>query len=239
MSKSWQLKSAGKELYLQFEAPPPFLVLFSTKKICDIHKKLNLEPYVELEQIHSSTIFRVDKPVPPKSLSGDGLITSKSGIFLVVKVADCYPMYVIDPDALACGVFHVGWRGLKEGIVENAIQKFREYFGSIPENLLVIFGPGISAENYEVGEEFRSYFKTGFIERGGKLHFDIYQAALCKLRRYGITEVYGPPYDTYSNPEWFYSKRRDGILNGLNRAIIGFRKELSVHSLMEDSPYNI
>ncbi|MEO0265881.1 MAG: hypothetical protein ABIM43_04640, partial [candidate division WOR-3 bacterium] len=60
MSKSWQLKSAGKELYLQFEAPPPFLVLFSTKKIGDIHKKLNLEPYVELEQVHSSTIFRVD-----------------------------------------------------------------------------------------------------------------------------------------------------------------------------------
>lgn len=239
MSKLWQLKSVGKELYLQFDAPPPFLVLFSTRKIEDIHKKLNLEPYVELEQVHSAQIVKIDKQVPPKTLSADGLVTSKSGIFLVVKVADCYPMYIIDSDAMACGVFHVGWRGLKEGIVENAIQKFREYYGSIPKNLLVIFGPGISADNYEVGEEFRSYFKTGFIEKDGKLYFDIYQVALCKLKRCGVKEIYGPPYDTYSNSEWFYSKRREGVVSELNRAIIGFRKELSVHTLMEDSPYNL
>ncbi len=238
-SMKWLLKNVGKELYLQFEAPPPFEVYFTTKKIKDIHKALSLEPYVELEQIHSKEIVKVESPFPPRSISADGLITSKPGIFLVVRVADCYPMYVVDPEAMACGVFHVGWKGLKEGIVENAVDRFKMYFGSLPESLIVIFGPGISADHYEVGSEFKDYFKNGLFERDSKLYFDIFQAATLKLKKCGVREIYSPPYDTFSNPDWFHLKRRDKELKDLNRAIIGFRKELSVHTLMEDSLYNI
>jgi YfiH family protein len=239
MTRIWQLKNLSKELYFQFLIEKPFAIYFSTKRIADIHRTLNLVPYVELEQIHSKNIWKVDSPVPPKELSGDGLITSKPGLYLVIKVADCYPLFIIDPLNTACGVFHVGWRGLKEGIVEEAVSKFTEYFHSQPENLIAVFGPGIKAENYEVGEEFKSYFPGSVIEKNSKYYFDIFQVATNKLKRQGVKEIYGPPADTFSNPDLFHSKRRDVELKGLNRAIIGIEKDLSLQTLIEDSAYNL
>uniref|UniRef100_A0A7V3ZZU8 Purine nucleoside phosphorylase n=1 Tax=candidate division WOR-3 bacterium TaxID=2052148 RepID=A0A7V3ZZU8_UNCW3 len=239
MRRIWQLKSISRELYLQFLIEKPFVIYFSTKMIDDIHRSLNLSPYVELKQIHSKAIWKVDSPLPPEELSGDGLMTSKPGLYLVVKVADCYPLFIVDPLNIACGVFHVGWRGLKEGIVEEAVLKFKEYFHSQPENLIAVFGPGIRAEYYEVGEEFRSYFPGNIIEKDSRFYLDIFQVAVSKLRRQGVKEIYGPPADTYSNPDLFHSKRRDVELKGLNRAIIGIEKDLSLETLIEDSPYNI
>jgi len=239
MNRMWVMKNTGKNIYLQFTIDPPFLIFFSTKLSENIHDILDLKPYVELDQIHSADIVKVDSVFPPKSLKGDGLITTLPGVFLVIKVADCYPMYILDLDALACGVFHVGWRGLKAGIVENAVRKFKEYFGSDPENLVVVFGPGISAKHYEVGKEFKEFFKYGVKEVGSKLFFDIFEVAVHKLKREGVKEIYGPPYDTFSNAELFHSRRRDGEKFGLNRAIVGFKKELSIGTLVEESPYSI
>lgn len=239
MNRCWVLKSHGKELYLQFVMEKPFVLLFTTKRVEDIHKTLDLLPYAELEQVHSSKIWKIDEPFPPKSLIGDGLLTSRPRLFLVVKVADCFPLYIVDPLNLAIGIFHVGWRGLRDGIIEAAVAAFREQFNSMPEKLIAVFGPGISPEYYEVGEEFKEYFHSGIIEKDSKYYLDIFGVAAGKLKKLGVNTIYPPPHDTYSNPEWFHSKRRDVELKGLNRAIIGIEKELSIHSLIQDSPYDI
>jgi len=239
VDKRWVLKNCGKELFFQFVMEKPFQIYFSTKKMGNIHETLNLFPYVKLEQIHSNIVWKIDEAVPPESLSGDGLITSKPRIYLVVKVADCYPLYIVDTLNLSCGLFHVGWRGLRNGIVESAIEKFKEYFNSVPEKLIAIFGPGISAEHYEVGAEFKDYFNFGLIERDSRYYFDIFSEASTRLRKLGVVEIHPPPYDTFSNPEWFHSKRRDGVLLDLNSAVIGIEKEPSVNCLIEDSEYNI
>ncbi len=240
MQRGWMLKSINSELYLKFNMEKPFEIYFSTKRIRDIHQKLNLNPHVELEQVHSNAILNVDNGVfPPKSKRGDGLITSRSNVFLVVRVADCYPLYIVDPIKLVCGVFHVGWRGLKEGIVEEAVKKFVNDYGSSQETLIAVFGPGISSEYYEVGEEFQSMFKLGLIRKEGKLFFDIFIVAKEKLRRMGVKEIYSPPYDTFSNSDLFYSKRRDRELIELNRAIIGIRKNNEPVTLQEETEYSL
>ena len=67
-------------------------------------------PLISVSQIHSAIIHRVDRPAV-RPLQGDGLITSEPGILLGIKIADCLPVLIVDPERRAIGVFHAGWRG--------------------------------------------------------------------------------------------------------------------------------
>ena len=82
-------------------------------------------PLVSLRQIHSDLIHRVDAPrtesMPPQLLVGDGLITDTPGLVLAIQTADCLPVILVDPKRHAIGVFHAGWRGTVNRIVEKGV----------------------------------------------------------------------------------------------------------------------
>ena len=57
-----------------------------------------------MEQIHSSHISVVDSGgIFPAT---DGLITSKRGIMLGIKCADCIPLLLFDPVRMIAGAIH-------------------------------------------------------------------------------------------------------------------------------------
>ena len=68
----------------------------------------------------------------PQALAGDGLITNTSGVLLAVKVADCLPVIVADRKRRAVGIFHAGWRGTAQRIVEKGIGEMRRQLGCNP-----------------------------------------------------------------------------------------------------------
>ena len=133
-------------------------------------------PLVTLNQIHSSVIHRVTQPpypgaqsdtgqpaaLRPQALGGDGLITNARGVLLAVKVADCLPVIVADRKRKAVGVFHAGWRGTVQRIVEKGIGEMRRQLGCDPANLIAVIGPGIGACCYEIGEEVENEFDSQF-----------------------------------------------------------------------------
>jgi polyphenol oxidase len=118
-------------------------------------------PLVTLRQIHSDVIHRVDG-FPAESLSGDGLITNTPGILLGIHAADCLPVILVDTKRRAIGVFHAGWRGTAQRIVEKGIGEMFRCFGTRPRDLKAAIGPGIQACCYEVGEEVRTKFESQF-----------------------------------------------------------------------------
>jgi YfiH family protein len=118
-------------------------------------------PLVRLRQIHSDLIHRVDHP-PEQLLTGDGLVTDTPHLMLAVQTADCLPVLLADRKRRAVGAFHAGWRGTLARIVEKGVGAMRLPFGSEPEDLQAVIGPGIAACCYAVGEEVRDRFHAQF-----------------------------------------------------------------------------
>ena len=131
----------------------------------------SLWPLITARQIHSDVIHCVDS-VPAEPLTGDGLLTATPGLLLAIQTADCIPIIVVDTKRKAVGVFHAGWRGTVQRIVEKGVGEMFRHFGSRPRDLKAAIGPGIGGCCYEVGEEVRTKFESQF-EYAAKLFHEV------------------------------------------------------------------
>ena len=82
----------------------------------------------------------------------DGHATCSPGLLLAVTVADCIPVYLVDPVNRAVALLHAGWRGVAGGILAAGLEELGRR-GSRVENVLVHCGVGICGSCYEVGRE--------------------------------------------------------------------------------------
>lgn len=128
-------------------------------------------PLITLRQIHSD-IIRCVEEVPSEPLTGDGLITATPGLLLAIQTADCLPVIVVDTKRHAVGVFHAGWRGTVQRIVEKGVGEMHRCFGSRPRDLKATIGPGVHNCCYAVGEEVRTRFESQF-EYGASLFHEV------------------------------------------------------------------
>ncbi len=95
------------------------------------------------------------------------------------------------------------------------------------EQLLAWLGPAIGPRAYEVGDEVRAAFierdaraAEAFVAtRTGHWHLDLYGVARQRLRSRGVTRIFGGGFCTFSEPERFYSYRRDGASERMAAAI--------------------
>jgi copper oxidase (laccase) domain-containing protein len=87
-----------------------------------------------------------------------------------------------------------------------------------PARLIAWLGPAIGPRAYEVGEEVRAAFierdarsATAFraAPRPGHWLLDLYAVARQRLRSAGVERVSGGAHCTHSEPERFFSWRRD------------------------------
>ena len=191
----------------------------SQQTVLKNRQRLSL-PYepVWLEQTHSKIVIDVadyqsghqgQKPVADASFS------TKQHQPCVVMTADCLPLLVTDRQATCVAAVHAGWKGLADGIIENAIN-------ALPvenSDLLVWLGPAIGPQAYEVGDDVLQAF-VGYdpqaqdaFRKSDEEHWlmDIYQLARQRLAQLGVEQVYGGEYCTYSDEQRFYSYRRDNI----------------------------
>jgi len=118
-------------------------------------------PLITLRQIHSDLIHCV-AGAPDKQLAGDGLITATPGLLLAIQTADCLPVILVDTKRRAVGVFHAGWRGTVQRIVEKGVAEMCRCFGTQGRHLKAAIGPGIHSCCYEVGPEVREQFESQF-----------------------------------------------------------------------------
>ncbi len=131
------------------------------------HDGKALWPLITVRQIHSDIIRCIDS-IPAEPLSADGLITATPALLLAIQTADCLPVILVDTKRHAVGVFHAGWRGTVQRIVEKGVGEMHRCFGSNPRDLKAAIGPGIGGCCYEVGEEVRIKFESQF-EYGASL----------------------------------------------------------------------
>ncbi|MEI7457581.1 MAG: peptidoglycan editing factor PgeF [Nitrosomonadales bacterium] len=168
---------------------------------------------VWLEQVHGTDVADADSAVGIPV--ADASITRRAGTVCGVMTADCLPVLLCDVEGRVVAAVHAGWRGLSAGVIEAAVVKM----GVAPDKLMAWLGPAISQIGFEVGDEVRAEFvaadpmaSAAFIAgTSGKYLADIYALARLRLNTLGITQIYGGDHCTYSEPEQFFSYRRDGV----------------------------
>ncbi|PSU28334.1 peptidoglycan editing factor PgeF [Photobacterium lutimaris] len=168
---------------------------------------------VWLNQTHSIEVVSLEQ-AQPQAMDADGSYTAKSQLPCVVMTADCLPVILCDRQGTQVAAVHAGWRGLVDGIIEQAVAKF-----SVPgSEIMAWLGPAIGPQAFEVGGEVRELFLAhdpaaaqAFQPRGEKWLADLYQLARQRLAKVSVDEVFGGDCCTYSDAERFYSYRRDGV----------------------------
>lgn len=164
-----------------------------------------------LNQTHSTNILRVSGPTDV-ILDADGSVTSQKNVVLSAMTADCLPVLLTDIDGSQVAAVHAGWRGLADGIVENALLAF-------DKPVMAWLGPAIGARVFEVGSDvleaftqFDSHAVKAFTPLpNGKWLADMTLLATQRLNKAGVELVYDSNLCTYSEPTRFYSYRRDGM----------------------------
>lgn len=83
----------------------------------------------------------------------DGHLTRAPGVLLTVSLADCVPVFLVDPEARAVALLHAGWRGIAAGIAGAGVEALASLGGGDPGRCRAHLGPSICGSCYEVGPE--------------------------------------------------------------------------------------
>ncbi|MFA6576840.1 MAG: polyphenol oxidase family protein [Nocardioides sp.] len=112
--------------------------------------------FARLNQRHGAEVVDVTEPGPPPLgdvPDGDALVTTTRGVGLMIRVADCVPVLLADPDAGVIGAVHAGRAGVALDIVARAVGRMRAAGAG---RLVGWIGPHVCGGCYEVPDELRA-----------------------------------------------------------------------------------
>jgi YfiH family protein len=204
-----------------------------------IYKSLNLSPddIIFAEQIHSNNIKLVDSNDKRSGVYNydsslkniDGLISTDNSIVLGGLFADCVPIYIMDKSQGYFALIHAGWKGTFYNILKETINYFKFELESTAKDLMIVMGPSIAGNNYEVSFDLIKKFKNKF-EYNSKYYIKSNNSYWLDLKRLnkaisldnGIKNenLYISKLCTYDRKNLFYSYRRDSGTTGRMAAFL-------------------
>jgi len=166
-----------------------------------------------LNQVHGPNVVSWDKAQKP-GIEADAIVSYYPGLVCAVSTADCLPVLFCVQAGRHIAAAHAGWRGLAAGVLQTTVLSM----DCKPADVMVWLGPTIGPRAFEVGRDVYDAFvnqnpesTTAFEPHGDRWLADLYQLARQVLGGVGVQRVFGGEYCTYSEPERFFSYRRDGI----------------------------
>ncbi len=120
----------------------------------------------------------------------DAIVTAQSGVPLLILVADCAPILLVDPIARVVAVVHAGWRGALGGVAANAVTQM-ETLGAHASDIRAGIGPCLCPRNLEVGAEVETMFgdKSVLEARGEKYLLDLRGLIQRDLQSVGVNRI--------------------------------------------------
>ncbi|MGB0099398.1 MAG: polyphenol oxidase family protein [Nocardioides sp.] len=111
-------------------------------------------PLARLHQVHGDEVLVLDAPTDlDRAPSADALVTTRRGLGLMVRAADCVPILLADPGAGVIGAAHAGRSGVALDIVGRTVEQMRD-LGA--DRLVGWIGPHVCGSCYEVPEQMRA-----------------------------------------------------------------------------------
>jgi purine-nucleoside/S-methyl-5'-thioadenosine phosphorylase / adenosine deaminase len=187
---------------------------------------LGAERMALVDQVHGAQVLEATRPTGPLATLGpaDALITTRPGVVLAVRTADCAPVLLAAPGGVAA--IHAGWRGVAGGVVTAAVEALCARAHVDPSQVRAAVGPCIGPAAFEVGDEVLDalepavpLFERCLTRPGPRPHVDLARAIRHQLRAAGVGEVDVVAYCTAGRSELF-SHRADGPDTGRQAAVI-------------------
>lgn len=192
----------------------------------------SVDQLVQVHQIHSAKVVRADRPMDALE-KGDGIITDRPDLLLLMRFADCVPLLYYDPGHRAVAIAHAGWKGTLKGIAAQVVKEMSRQFGSRPEMLIVGIGPSIGPDHYLVGDNvvegveelFPNSLDEVLIEDVDGVKFNLWRANQILLEREGVNQIEVGSICTACNLDHWYSHRAENGRTGRFAAVIGLAEE--------------
>jgi len=187
---------------------------------------LTVDSTVNIRQVHGDKIISVletDVDAAPEVLEeADGIITGAVDLPIMIRTADCVPIFVYDLSQKRMGLFHAGREGTKKKILLKGL----ESMNARPENVKIAFGPAIRGCCYEVREGILEDFPNDLIQRGERYYVDLVKVNRTQALEYGIQEDHMEDCGICTCcDEHYFSYRRNGKNAGRNISLMMLRKE--------------
>lgn len=162
----------------------------------------------------------------------DGMWTRSPSDVLVVRAADCAPVWIVDPRTKAVALVHAGWKGVVAGVIERAVGALVAA-GADAADLHAAVGPHIGRCCFEVGPEVADRFardpgavaSVSYLiaerRRDDGQALDLTAAIVHRLATSGLhgSRMQACYACTRCHPQWFHSYRRNGTGGPLMAAI--------------------
>jgi len=158
---------------------------------------------IRLNQKHTNLVVSAKENTQAPA---DGVFTDSAEHILLVKTADCFPVFLYDGSI--AGLLHLGWRSVLAGILGN-------FFYALPgfnkEQARAVIGPGIGSCCFEVSSEVFILFEKKYRrQQNGKFFVDLKRLILDELTGFGIKYILTSEFCTVCETELLHSYRREG-----------------------------
>jgi YfiH family protein len=163
-----------------------------------------------MNQVHGNSVAIIKEDSLSEDLpTADALFTTVSGRYLVTLIADCIPLLLRSPGAVAA--VHVGRQGLVRGVFEKSLEVFAHH-GIAAHDITAELGPSICGRCYEVDSEMHKDVTTQIPATAKNISqscLNIEAGLIAKLEAAGI-QWKSSGLCTLHDPGYF-SYRRDGV----------------------------
>jgi YfiH family protein len=179
-------------------------------------------PVVRMRQVHGAEVHVV-AGTDDEAATADALVTTLTGVVLMVRVADCVPLLLSDAESGVVAAVHAGRPGLVAGVVPAAVATMRSLGAGRLRGWL---GPHVCGACYEVPEQMRSDVSTVVPEAYAETSWgtpavDIGAGVRAQLAREGV-DVVDASRCTLEDED-LYSYRRQGAASGRLAGLVWVR----------------
>jgi polyphenol oxidase len=181
----------------------------------------NPEEWFDVWQVHGVNVAIAKRPHHPDlpHVHADVILSDEPGLTLMMRFADCVPIFLHDPVRKVIGIAHAGWKGTVLGVAQAAVDAMHAQFGSKPADLLAGIGPSIGPDHYEIGMDVVDQVERAFgadasgllAGVNGRKTFDLWAANRLRLEQAGIKHIEVSEICTAChNDDWFSHRAEHG-----------------------------
>jgi hypothetical protein len=161
-----------------------------------IKAMMGIDRVVASPQVHGDDIHVIDETAlrnaedcPPILMAppGDALATDLEGVGLLIRIADCQAVFLVDPHRRVIANVHCGWRGTVKELVPKVVRTLGERFRCRPRDLLATISPSLGpccAEFRGYRDELPSSLWSHETTRAG--YFDFWAVSRSQLLSAGL-----------------------------------------------------
>jgi len=147
----------------------------------------------------------------------DAQVTDSAAVTPLVLVADCVPVALAAPGAVA--MVHCGWRGVVAGVVERALVVLRRLASDGDASAAI--GPAIGPCCYEVGPEVSEVFvRNGHGDAVAGRMLDLPHIVWRELEALGVGDIAAAGICVSCRADLFFSHRRDRGVTGRQAGLV-------------------